>query len=372
VFEDTVASDLLRSDLAYFKTFQNITFDYTYSRAIKGFAATMDKDQLMAARNHPRVKFIEQNAVVRIGDITQTCSPAYDADSWGLQRVAYRPISLSKPYQTKYTKLGTGVDIYVIDTGINLNHVDFDGRAKFGFKASSGWSNGDGNGHGTHVASTCGGKEYGLAKNANLITVKVLGDDGSGTFAGVVAGVDFVFAQKESTGRPTVGNMSLGGGKSAALDAACNRASAAGVIMVVAAGNDNGDACNVSPAGASGVISVAASTTDGAGTNQQDLRSSFSNWGTCVALFAPGSEIKGAWIGSNTATNTISGTSMASPHVAGAAALVLGEQPGLSYADVHKVIIDSTSYNLVTLNCAGRPAACGRTNNYLLFVGCDA
>jgi serine protease len=331
----------------------------------------MDKDQLMAARNHPRVKFIEQNAVVRIGDITQTCSPAYDADSWGLQRVAYRPISLSKPYQTKYTKLGTGVDIYVIDTGINLNHVDFGGRATFGFKSQASWSNTDGNGHGTHVASTCGGTEYGLAKNANLITVKVLGDDGSGTFAGVVAGVDYVMSQREAGGRPSVGNMSLGGSYSAALDAACNRASAAGVIMVVASGNDNGDACDYSPAGATGVISVAASTTEGAGTNQQDVRSSFSNWGTCVSLFAPGSEIKGAWIGSTTATNTISGTSMASPHVAGAAALILGQQPGLSYSDVKQVIVDSSSYNLLNLNCRSNPAACQQTNNFLLYVGCD-
>jgi len=221
------------------------------------------------------------------------------------------------------------------------------------------------------VTSTTSGKQYGIAKKATLIAVKVLGADGSGSTAGVIAGVNYCVENRDTRNRPSVGNMSLGGGKSATLDAAVNAASNAGVIMVVAAGNDNTNACNGSPSGASTVICVGA-TDVGADSsdNQKDVRSYFSNYGSCVHVFAPGSNIPGAWIGNkNSETRTISGTSMASPHVAGAAALLLGEQPSLSFDQVKKLLTDDATLNVIDLMCT--TTTCRNSPNKMLYVGCD-
>jgi len=285
---------------------------------------------------------------------------------WGLSRISAYNSQLDNWYSTPTaSNRGAGVYAYIIDTGIYLTHSDFQGRAVFGFKANNAWSNGDGNGHGTHVASTVGGFRYGVANRVNLIAVKVLGDDGSGTNAGVIAGVNYVASN--CAGSSCTGNMSLGGGYSAALNTACNNVVAAGIVLVVAAGNENQNACNVSPASATQVITTASLDQ---GTNPTgDTRSYFSNWGTCCHYFAPGSNILGAWIGSTTATRTISGTSMASPHICGIASLIRAENPNMSVAQVKSYITSTGARDLVELNCGS--AACQNTPNIIAQNGCD-
>jgi subtilisin family serine protease len=245
------------------------------------------------------------------------------AGLWGLNRVYQRSRVTTTQYHY-WTTAGVGSDAYIVDTGLLATHTEFAGRTAPGqtFVTDNGFpGTADGNGHGTHVGSTVAGTTYGVAKRATLIAVKVLTAAGSGTTTGVVSGVDWVLTSYRSRGRPSVANMSLGGGASTALDNAVNSAVTNGVFFAVAAGNENQNACNVSPARATGAFTIGSTT-------NTDARSSFSNFGTCVNIFAPGSSILGAWIGSNTATNTISGTSMASPHAAGAAALFIGHLEG--------------------------------------------
>jgi len=239
------------------------------------------------------------------------------------------------------------VTAYVIDTGIRSSHAEFGGRVGSGYTAvADGQGTNDCNGHGTHVAGTVGGNTYGIAKGVSLRPVRVLGCDGSGTNSGVIAGIDWVTANK--TG-PSVANMSLGGGVSAALDSAVLSSTNAGVTYAVAAGNDNGaDACNGSPA------RVAAALTVGSTTNT-DARSSFSNIGSCLDLFAPGSSITSSWNTSDTATNTISGTSMATPHVAGVIALYLQNNPSASPATVSSAVVNGATTNVVSNPGTGSP-----------------
>jgi subtilisin family serine protease len=229
------------------------------------------------------------------------------------------------------------VTAYVIDTGIQP-HNEFSGRLGSGYTAiNDGRGTTDCNGHGTHVAGTVGGTTYGVAKQVTLVPVRVLGCDGSGTNSGVIAGMDWVAGR----GGPAVANMSLGGGASTATDSAVSRMTSSGVTTVVAAGNENQNACNVSPARASSAITVGSTT-------NTDARSSFSNWGSCVDIFAPGSNITSAWIGSTSATNTISGTSMASPHVAGVAAQYLQTNPGASPTTVTNALIGNATTGVVS------------------------
>lgn len=246
-----------------------------------------------------------------------------------MARISHRD-SLSFATFNKYlyaADAGEGVDAYVIDTGTNTEHVDFEGRAHWGKTIPAGDADEDGNGHGTHCSGTVAGKKYGVAKKANVYAVKVLRSNGSGTMADVVKGVEWAansHTEKVKKGKKgfkgSVANMSLGGGKSPALDRAVNGAVAAGIHFAVAAGNDNADSCNYSPAAAENAITVGASALD-------DSRAYFSNYGTCNDIFAPGLSILSTWIGSKYAVNTISGTSMASPHVAGLLAYYLSLQP---------------------------------------------
>jgi subtilisin family serine protease len=254
-----------------------------------------------------------------------------------------------------YTSTGAGVTAYVIDTGINLGHADFSGRAVSGYDAFGGDGN-DCNGHGTHVAGTVGGETHGVAKDVSLVAVRVLNCAGSGTNAGVIAGIDWVTAHHQP-GAPAVANMSLGGGASAAVDAAVNRSIADGVGYAVAAGNGNAwgtpqNACNSSPARVAGALTVGA-------TDKADRPASFSNYGSCVDLFAPGVNILSDWYTSAAATNTISGTSMATPHVAGVAALYLQRNPAAAPAAVATAIKAATIKNAVPTNRT--------SNNDLLF-----
>jgi len=247
---------------------------------------------------------------------TQTAVP-----SWGLARTDKRALPFGTTY-SYFTSSGAAVTAYVIDTGILLTHSQFGTRATFGFSSITGEANSDLNGHGTHVAGTIGGSTYGLAKNVNLVAVKVLSGAGSGTTAGVIAGVDWTTKHHTDRGRDarSVANMSLGGGASTTLDDSVTNSIAAGISYAIAGGNNNGaSACNYSPARVATAITVGA-------TANTDARASFSNIGTCTSIFAPGQNIVSSYIGSNTASSTLSGTSMAAPHVAGVVAVHLGNR----------------------------------------------
>lgn len=279
--------------------------DFVYESALSGFAGSFPEQAIFGLSHNPNVEYIEADQVVTL-DATQ--SPA----TWGLDRIDQRNLPLSNSYTYNFT--GAGVTAYIIDTGIRFSHNEFGGRAISGYDSVDGGSADDCNGHGTHVAGTVGGGTYGVAKGVSLVGVRVLNCSGSGTTSGVIAGIDWV-TSNHTTGK-AVANMSLGGSASTSLDNAVRNSIADGVVYAVAAGNSNRDACRSSPARTAEAITVGATTST-------DSRASYSNYGSCLDLFAPGSSITSAWYTSNTATNTISGTSMATPHVAGVAALYL-------------------------------------------------
>ncbi|RKO88507.1 peptidase S8/S53 domain-containing protein [Blyttiomyces helicus] len=268
--------------------------------------------------------------------------------SWGLQRISNRDLPLSKTYVYP-DSAGANVDAYIIDTGVLIKHPEFQGRARVG-KSFTDDGDADGNGHGTHVAGTIGSISYGVAKKVNLIAVKVLDARGSGTISAVLGGIDWVAKEAPKSGRKSVANMSLGGGKSRAMEDAVKAAIKAGVVFAVAAGNSAGDACKVSPAGVAEAITVAAS-------DKNDRLASFSEWGSCVDVIAPGVDITSTW--NNGKINTISGTSMASPHVAGVVALALAEGNFSSPAAVEHYLKSVSSKDRITGSLRSTP------NNFL-------
>lgn len=308
---------------------------HVYKHAMNGFAVEMSEADAEAMSQDYRVLFVEEDGVMT-ADTTQTNPP------WGLDRIDQRNRPLSGTYTYNWT--GSGVRVYVIDTGIRTSHTQFGGRASNVFDAFGG--NGqDCNGHGTHVSGTVGGSTYGVAKSALLRGVRVLDCSGSGSTSGVIAGVDWV---RQNRINPAVANMSLGGGASSALDTAVNNLSNSGVPIAVAAGNSNIDACGTSPARAANAITTGSTTST-------DARSSFSNFGPCLDLFAPGSSILSAWYTSDTATATLSGTSMASPHVAGVAALYKQANPSASSSTVRNAIVNNATVNVITGAGSGSP-----------------
>ena len=311
--------------------------DKIFKHALNGFSVELNANQAERLSQDPRVEFVEEDGEV-FANTTQTGA------TWGLDRIDQRDRPTDGNYN--YTPTGSGVNAYIIDTGIRRTHAQFGGRAVVGYDAiGDGQNSNDCNGHGTHVAGTVGGSTYGVAKAVRLYAVRVLSCTGSGSNSGVIAGVDWV---KNNHVKPAVANMSLGGGASSALDTAVNNAIAAGVTFAVAAGNDNLDACNYSPARAVNAITVGSTTST-------DARSSFSNYGTCLDIFAPGSSITSAWYTSDTATNTISGTSMASPHVAGVAALYLQNNTAASPSTVRNEIVNTASSGKLTSINTGSP-----------------
>jgi subtilisin family serine protease len=319
-----------------------------YGRALDGYAARLTGAELAAVRADARVAYVEADRTVSIAT-TQTNAP------WGLDRIDQR----SRPLSTTYTYFATGAGVraYVIDTGIRFNHGQFGGRAVTGFDAIDGGSADDCNGHGTHVAGTIGGSTYGVAKGVTLVGVRVLGCNGSGSTSGVIAGVNWVTGNHQP-GQPAVANMSLGGGASSTLDTAVRNSIADGVSYAVAAGNGNflgiaQNACNYSPARVSEAMTISA-------TDSSDRKASWANYGSCVDWFAPGVSITSAWHTSSTATRTISGTSMATPHSAGVAALYLQGNPSASPATVRSTLFNLTTKGVVTSSST--------TNNHLLFT----
>lgn len=312
------------------------TRHFVYKKAFKGFAATVTPQQLRMIEMDPEVSYIEQDRTVSIFETE------LDA-TWGLDRIDQVDRPLDGLYHYNYT--AAGVNAFIIDTGIRADHSEFTGRVLSGFNTVPD-SNGvivpsntnDCHGHGTHVSGTVGGSRYGVAKAVSLIPVRVLDCAGSGTYSGVIAGVDWVAA---SALRPAVANMSLGGGPSNTLNKAVAGAVKLGVTMVVAAGNSKTDACGYSPGSEPTALTIGA-------TDSSDVRAAYSNYGPCLDLFAPGSVVTSAWNTSTTATNTISGTSMAAPHVAGVAALALAANPAASPLAVSVFLKANASENKVT------------------------
>ncbi|HEU4885286.1 MAG TPA: S8 family peptidase [Longimicrobium sp.] len=321
---------------------------YVYTSAVNGFAGTLNQGQLTALQHNPNVAYIEQDQPVQ-------ASTLQTGATWGIDRIDQANLPLSTTFS--YLNTGAGVRAYIVDTGILLTHSEFVGRATTGYDAvTAGGSAIDCNGHGTHVAGTVGGTTYGVAKAVSLVAVRVLDCGGSGSTAGVIAGVDWV---ANNHVKPAVANMSLGGSASTTLDNAVANAISKGVTFAVAAGNGNflgiaANACNYSPARVPTAITVGATT-------KTDAKASYSNYGTCVDIFAPGSSITSSWYTSVTATNTISGTSMATPHVVGVAALYLQSNPTATPAGVASALIAGATLGKVTSPGTGSP-------NRLLFT----
>jgi subtilisin family serine protease len=319
--------------------------DYIYTHALTGFAGKVSDAARQGLLRDNRVVRVEADGIATIVE-TQTGA------TWGLDRVDQRALPLSTTYT--YTKTGTGVSAYIIDTGIRIDHLDFGGQATSGYDAVDGGSADDCNGHGTHVAGTVGGTSYGVAKDVALVAVRVLNCSGSGTWSGVIAGIDWVTGNRAL---PAVANMSLGGGANSSVDDAVRRMIASGVATALAAGNGNQggraqDACKYSPARVTEGMTIGA-------TDKTDTKASWSNYGSCVDWFAPGVGITSAWHTSTTAVNTISGTSMATPHTAGVAALYLQGNPSASAQAVRDALYANTTPGIVKRS--------NTTNNHLLF-----
>jgi len=351
VLNDNVTVDLREEHISRVSNVGTFTVGAKWELVLNGYSAVMSREVLEQVLNDPIVSFVEQDHLMYAIQSQSVQTLPNPTGLWGLNRIWQRTVSNTNQY-TYFTSAGSGVDAYIVDTGIYTAHSEFTGRTAAGQTFVSDPSypgTADGNGHGTHVASTVAGTQYGVAKLATLIPVKVLTSAGSGSTAGVVSGVEFVTSNRAARGnRPSVANLSLGGSASTALDNAVNNAVSAGSVFAVAAGNENQNACNVSPARAANAITVGATTNTNA-------RSSFSNFGTCVTVFAPGSNILGAWIGSTGATNTISGTSMASPHVAGGAALFLGQSGTKTVAAARSYIVNGATSGVVSSPGTGSP-----------------
>ncbi|AMX19690.1 S8 family peptidase [Acinetobacter pittii] len=313
----------------------------TYDAVLKGFAIYLPDVAgtafVEAMKKNPKVVSVENDTIMKIDATTQS-NP-----DWGLDRIDQRNLPLDSAYS--YLQTGSGTTAYIVDTGILSTHQQFSGRVLSGYTAiSDGNGTSDCHGHGTHVAGTVGGSTYGVAKNVSLVPIRILGCDGSGASSNVIAGLDWILKNGK---KPAVVNMSLGGEANTSLDSAVENLFNNGYVMVVAAGNSNTDACSSSPARVSKAITVAA-------TDSTDTRASYSNYGSCVDIFAPGSQINSSWIGSNTATKVLNGTSMATPHVAGVVAEMLQSTPTATPQTISTNLLNQASSNVVK-NPSGSP-----------------
>lgn len=313
----------------------------TYDAVLKGFAIYLPDVAstafVEAMKKNPKVVSVENDTIMKIDATTQS-NP-----DWGLDRIDQKNLPLDSAYS--YLQTGSGTTAYIVDTGILSTHQQFSGRVLSGYTAiSDGNGTNDCHGHGTHVAGTVGGSIYGVAKNVSLVPIRILGCDGSGASSNVIAGLDWILKNGK---KPAVVNMSLGGEANASLDSAVENLFNNGYVMVVAAGNSNTDACSSSPARVSKAITVAA-------TDSTDTRASYSNYGSCVDIFAPGSQINSSWIGSNTATKVLNGTSMATPHVVGVVAEMLQSTPTATPQTISTNLLNQASNNVVK-NPSGSP-----------------
>ncbi|MFJ8491926.1 S8 family peptidase [Streptomyces sp. NPDC094038] len=315
------------------------TVKKTFGTVLNGYSARLSAAQAARLAADPAVAAVEQDQTVRLTDTTQSSAP------WGLDRIDQTSLPLSGTYTYPDTA-GSGVTVYVIDTGVRITHTQISGRASYGYDAVDGDTTAsDGNGHGTHVATTIAGSTYGVAKKANIVAVRVLDNSGSGTTAGVIAGIDWVTSNHTT---PAVANMSLGGSASTSLDTAVANSIAGGVTYAIAAGNSSANASSYSPARVSTAITVGATTSS-------DAKASYSNYGSVLDIFAPGSSILAGYNTSDTATATLSGTSMATPHVAGAAAVYLAGHTSATPAQVATALVGGATSNVLTSVGTGSP-----------------
>lgn len=315
----------------------NLEVQHTYVNVLQGMAVRASRADINRLLHDPRIAYIEED-----GEVFPTATQ--NNATWGLDRIDQRDLPLNGTYI--YNTSASNVRAYVIDTGIRSSHNEFGGRVLSGATGvSDGRGTEDCNGHGTHVAGTIGGSTWGVAKSVRLVPVRIFGCTGGASTSLIISAMDWVRANAV---KPAVVNMSLGGPASSAMDSAANNLINSGVTLVVAAGNENQNACNVSPARVSAAITVGSTTSS-------DSRSSFSNFGTCVNTFAPGSSIRSAWHTSNSASNTISGTSMASPHVAGVAALWLSSNPGASPSQIRSTILNRATTGRLSGIGSGSP-----------------
>jgi subtilisin family serine protease len=346
VFKTLTSEEVLTAHMDNVNTLATVHREYHIAaedttKSFRGYHVTVtDEAHLTALKAMPEVDFVEQNAVVKaskIGKPRKADCAMQSGATWGITRTA--ELTNDKNSFYSYGSDGEGVTAYIIDTGIRCSHQEFKGRCTWGCDSANVPSpNSDLNGHGTHVAGTVGGSVYGLAKKVHLVGVAVLSASGSGSTAGVIAGVEW--SANDARGKKAIGNMSLGGGFSTASNNAVNAAFASGLPMAVASGNSNTNSCSFSPASATNALTVDSS-------DNVDRRSSFSNYGSCSDIVAPGSAITAAWINSDTSINTISGTSMASPHVAGVAAKMLSEQ-NYTPAELYSAILRMATPNMVS------------------------
>ncbi len=340
---DAIAADLRKQGRAVAKV---------YRKVVSGLAVDLSDTDLATLRQNPLVERIEPDVALRVAAASSSTSGTTSGATWGIDRSDQRALPLSGTFSAPATA-GRGVYVYVVDTGVRSTHSELAGRVATGYTAlADGRGTEDCDGHGTHVAATAAGTTLGMAANATIVPVRVMDCTGVGTLSGVVAGLDYIAA--DTTRRPAVLNMSVTGSATTIIDDAINRVIASGVTVVVAAGNDSVDGCNRSPSRVPAALTVGATTST-------DAVAAYSNWGTCLDLFAPGTSVVSAWYTSDTATATMSGTSMAAPHVAGAAALLLGEAPRLTPSQVASTLTDGATPNVLSALGVGSP-------NKLLFA----
>jgi subtilisin family serine protease len=356
IYHPKTADDLqLKHQSAFGK---NVFATYNITENFMGYAAYLTKEEVEIIRDDPIVAEVHPDTPVSIYGKQQGCDTQQNnVRSWGICRLSHYGAIGNNPlttYKWHSENSGEGTDVYVIDTGIKMTHNEFGGRAVWGANYVDSIRD-DNNGHGTHCAGTIGGQTVGVARAARLVAVRVLNGAGSGTNSGVISGVNYCCTSYRQRGVPSVASMSLGGGYNTAMNNAVAALVSCGVTTAVAAGNDNSNACNYSPASTPSAICVGATSTDASG---RDIRSSFSNYGNCVHVFAPGSNIYSAGISSNSAYSTLSGTSMACPHIAGLAATILHANPNMSPAQVKNEIINNGNWDHITNpsspnNCIG-------------------
>jgi len=337
----------------------NMTYKYVIGDLFKGFAAPLSDAMVALLQNDRSVAAIHCDGLAHTTCDTQQSA----APSWGLARTSHFggvDSGLSDYYRYNTQANGQGVTAYILDTGIFVGHPDFGGRAVWGTNTAGG-GNTDRNGHGTHCAGTVAGSAYGIAKQARLVAAKVLSDAGSGSYAGIIQGIQWSVNHFLSGSNAGIASMSLGGGSDGGMGAAIKAAVDQGLAFSVAAGNSNGDACRFYPASSPDVICVGATELATSGSTQMDRRSSFSNFGTCVSLFAPGTAITSDWWDGS--TNIISGTSMACPHVTGMGAVLLSQNPGLSPVALRNELVGMAQTGLINNVGTGSP-------NKLLYNNC--